>query len=142
MQAGNFGGVPIPGSDANISMSTSDTKVVDGMLPVTITCTKDDPCQGWILVNVSFADNAVELGRSDLFVPGHSTRVIAVIVAKDILQKLDEVTKAYALIAIDYGYPSCPGSEPAGPTSPARFRLARGSSSACVVAASVTIYAQ
>jgi hypothetical protein len=114
-QAGAFGGGSlIPSSDDNLSIATNDVSIADGLIPVTITCKRADVCQGAIVVNALYAGSALELGRSDLTVAGHTTRVIGIMVSADGLTALTSSGKLAASIAVNYGQPTCSDSDGCG----------------------------
>jgi len=107
-QAGAAGGGVLPSTDPNITIVYDQLRLVAGRLPVTIACTRSVACQGAILVSAANPD-LVDLGRSDLQVPAHSQRVIAVQVPAAGLQTLASSGGLPGSIVVFYDDPSCPG---------------------------------
>jgi hypothetical protein len=73
--------------------------VADGLIPVTVQCRFNRPCNGAIVVTL----DTTELGRSDLIVPAKDRRVIGVELSPAGQKALSAAGRVKVLVTLDTG---------------------------------------
>ena len=96
-QTGGFGAPPGGPPPMAVVANHGPVEVMDGVVPVAVTCRFDRPCTGALVLTLG----ETELGRSDIAVPAKGTRVIGVALSAAGQRAVTRAGRAKVAVTLD-----------------------------------------